>query len=327
MLLALLASLLAAAPAPVAAPTPRDLRVVLDCRWTEPEQCTWTKKALDAALVQEKVCVADRVERLEPLKNALCIDGCPPVADGDGAALPTLFVVPAHFVDDAVHLAFTAADGTVRSVLYLDADAFDRYRRQAPLSQDTVVDLIKVTTGLWLVDAATGLSRGGTFDDGITWEVKERVWRSALRSLVRHGFSQQAAQLGPRTRRDSRWEVRLQSVRVTPEAPLWTAVAEAAIGRRLEYLLDEYEQLPASLGAHSFTVEFVNAAYGTGTRGFSKLVEGPQALHGQSLGFMLCGAVDGAHLMPRSFDLAVKATLQLTPRKAPPPTRSSPRKK
>jgi hypothetical protein len=74
------------------------------------------------------------------------------------------------------------------------------------------------------------------------------------------------------------------------------------------------EDLPTSTGALRFSVEFVNAAYGTGTRGFSELVDPSPPLTQPDLAFQLRTAVDGAHLMPRSDDLRVRATLQLVPR-------------
>lgn len=319
---AALAILLAAAPPPA----PRDLRVVLDCRWAVKEHCEAAKAALDKALALEKVRVADRVERLERLKGSFCEEPCPPGPEASADALPTLWVALAYD-DPELHVAFTLADGTVRSVLLLEKETFDRFREasssSSSSSEGVVTDLVKATTGLWVVDMIRGAGSGGGGWGPITPAMMEKVWRSTIRSVVQHGFSKKPAQLGRKIARDARWEVKIEKVEVTPRdgveltpvgEKLWTAVAEAAVGRRLPDVLDELEEVDPKLGEHLLGVEYVSSRNGTGTDGWSSVNRGPLPFADENEWFRWRVAVDGAHLMPRCWLLGVDVTLKATPR-------------
>ncbi len=295
-----------------AAAEPQDLRVVLDCRWSRQPQCDAVRVALDGAIARDHLHVVDRQEA-PPAEKTWCIhEGCAPMPAGNGAPAATLFVVPAYFSND-LHVTFVTADGRVRSTLLLDDTLFDRYRRMTPSRDGALVDLVKVTTGLWVVDLVRGPQVPS--DDGLDWPTMSRVWQQSLRSVVKHGFSMQPPQLGRRVVRNRRFEVRLKSVEVPPDvAPMWKDLSEAAAGRRLPDVLALYEDAPADVPAHTMVLKLVKGASGSSAERWFPPEGEPAFFKGGSQSWGLRIAMEHAELLPRDHVLPWTVTLEVTPR-------------
>lgn len=293
---------------------PQDLRVVVDCRWSRQQQCDAVRTAVDGAVAKDHLHVVDRLDA-PPAEKTWCIhEGCAPIAPANGVPAATLFVVPAYFSND-VHVAFVTADGRVRSSLLLDDTLFDRYRKMTPSRDGALVDLVKVTTGLWVVDLVRGPQVPS--DDGLEWSTMSRVWQNTFRSVVKHGFSSQPAQLGRRMVRNRRFEVRLKSVEVPPEvAPMWKDLSEAAAGRRLPDVLDLYDEAPANVPAHTLVLKLVKSSSGDGAERWFPAEGEPAFFQEKARSWGLRMAMEHAELLPRQELLPWTVTLEVTPRAA-----------